>query len=108
MIEIHKKEQELIDEILENFDFKKCEMAMNCLNWTWRGNANSPTVQELRESAKQRIERAIIDFKEEKKWHYTQPYMTSSGGLCVHIWKNRYGKICDILLSFILTEWDTF
>jgi hypothetical protein len=108
MVEIHKKEYELIIEILENFDFDKCEKVMKHLNWTWWNNSNSPTVQELRESAKQRIEDSIINLKKEEKWHYSQPYMSSSGGVCAHVWKNRYGKICNIQLQFILTEWDTF
>ena len=108
MLQIHKKEQELIDEILEQFNFAKCKLVMDKLNWTWGFNNQVPSIQQLKESARDRIESAIEGLKSSKKWTHHQPYMSSSGGLCVHVWKNRYGQICDIKLEFVLTEWATF
>jgi hypothetical protein len=108
MIQLHKTEQELIDEILEEFDYAKCKLVMDHLNWTWGFNNQVPSIQQLKESARDRIESAIEGLKSSKKWTHHQPYMSSSGGLCVHVWKNRYGQICDIKLEFVLTEWATF
>jgi hypothetical protein len=108
MIQLHKTEQELIDEILEEFNFAKCKLVMDHLHWTWGFNRQVPIVQELKESARDRIESAIEGLKNSKKWSHHQPYMCSSGGLCAYVWKNRYGRICDIKLEFVLTEWSTF
>lgn len=108
MIQLTKQEQELIDEILNEFNFAKCKVVMDHLHWTWGFTGQVPTMQDLKESAKNRIENAIEGIKEDRKWSYHQPYMCSSGGLCAHVWKNRYGHICDIKLEFVLTEWATF
>ena len=108
MIQLHKTEQELIDEILKEFNFEKCKVVMDHLHWTWGFNNQVPSIQQLKESARDRIESAIEGLKGSKKWSYHQPYMCSSGGLCAHVWKNRYGRICDIKLEFVLTEWATF
>ena len=32
---LHKKEQEIIDDVLTEFDFEKCHRVMKFLNWTW-------------------------------------------------------------------------
>ena len=108
MIQLHKTEQELIDEILKEFNFEKCIVVMDHLNWTWGYINQVPSIQQLKESARDRIESAIEGLKSSKKWTHHQPYMSSSGGLCAHVWKNRYGRICDIKLEFVLTEWATF
>lgn len=108
MTRIKKSEQELIDSILENFNFKKCEKVMKYLNWTWVTDNKVPTIEQLKEAALDRINSAIEGLRNEKRWSYLEPYMCSSGGLCVYVWKDRYGNICDIKMEFVLTEWDTF
>ena len=35
MIIINRKEQELIDEVIENFNFKSCRKMMSLMNWEW-------------------------------------------------------------------------
>ena len=108
MIQLTKQEQELIDEILTEFNFAKCKVVMDHLHWTWGFTGRVPSIQELKTSAKNRIESAIEGLRESKNLSHHQPYMSSSGGLCAYVWKNRYGHICDIKLEFILTEWATF
>lgn len=108
MIQLHKTEQELIDEILEEFNFAKCKLVMDYLNWTWGFTNQVPNIQELKESARDRIESAIDGIKNSKTHSHRDAYISSSGGLKVSVWKNRYGRICDIQLEFILTDWATF
>lgn len=103
-----KVEQELVDEIIEQFNFEKCKLVMDHLNWTWRFNPQPPTIQELKQSARNRIEDAIEGLKSSKKHSYRDAYVCSSGGLKASVWKNRYGRICDIQLEFVLTDWATF
>lgn len=45
-----KKEQDQIDEIMDNFDFAKCERVMHYLPWMWRGH--QVTERELRSTAR--------------------------------------------------------
>jgi hypothetical protein len=106
MIPLTKIEEKLIVEILEQFDFEKCKIVMDHLNWTWGFTNQVPTLQVLKDSARNRITRAIEGIRSEEKWSHHHPYMCSSGGLCAYVWKNRYGRICDIKLEFILTEWN--
>lgn len=108
MIPLHKKEQDLIDEIIDNFDFKYVEKTMTYLNWGWGFENKIPTIEELMSSARQRIINAIEGIKTEKKWHHSHSYMCSSGGLKATVWKNRYNQICHIQLEFILTDWGTY
>ena len=105
MIQIHKKEYELIDEVIENFDFKKCHRVMKHLKWGWGFEEQVPTIDRLEESARKRIIGAIEGIKECKKHSHLESYFSSSGGLRATVWKNRYGQITNIQLDFILTEW---
>ena len=106
MIPLTKIEEKLIVRILEGFNFEKCKTVMDYLHWTWGFTNQVPTLQELKESARDRITSAIEGIRGEEKWSHHHPYMCYSGGLCVYVWKNRYGRICDIKLEFILTEWN--
>ena len=106
MIQIHKKEYELIDEVIENFDFNKCHRVMKYLKWTWAFDRDVPTIDRLRESARKRIESAIDGIKKSKKHSHLEGYFSLSVGLKATVWKNRYGQITNIQLDFILTEWN--
>jgi hypothetical protein len=106
MTQIHKKEYELIDEVIENFDFYRCHRVMKHLKWTWTFDGGVPTIDRLRESARKRIEGAIEGIKESKKHSHLEGYFSFSGGLKATVWKNRYGQITNIQLDFILTEWN--
>ena len=65
---INKKEQELVDEVMENFDFVRCHQTMRMLDWRWAiPNNQVPTIERLKTSAMNRIEGAIESAKESKK-----------------------------------------
>jgi hypothetical protein len=108
MITINKKEQELIDEVIENFDFYKCQLMMEYMGWRWmtHDGYRIPTKYDLIESAKDRIQSAIEGIKEAGRMGLNESYGSSSGGLKATVYKNRYHQITFIKLEFILTEWD--
>ena len=108
MTHLIKTEEELVEEIMENFNFAKCKLTMDYLNWTWGFTGLVPTVQDIKESAKERIYNAIDGIKKNKNHSYRDAYVCSSGGLKASVWKNRYGMICDVQLEFVLTDWATF
>ncbi len=101
------KEKNMINEILENFNFLKCYKVMNHLNWRW-GNEGVPTIDRIRESAVERMRSAMDMIKDkENKISSSDFSVVSSGGLQATAWKNRYGHIEGIRLEFVLTDWDS-
>jgi hypothetical protein len=103
----HLKEQRMIDEVIENFNFLRCYKVMNHLNWKW-GNEGIPTIDRLKESAVERIRSAMDNVKDkENKISSSDFSSVSSGGHKATAWKNRYGHIEGVRLEFVLTEWDS-
>jgi hypothetical protein len=98
-----KGEQKMVDEIIENFNFQRCYDVMKHLKWSW-GLTGVPSIEELKESAIERLERAIeyAKTKEVKDSCYV-----SSGGIKATAYKNRYGRIIALHLEFVLTEWNS-
>lgn len=100
-----ENENRMIDEIIENFDFEKCRIAMKVLGWTWGFHPLSPTIEMLKQAARERIKSVMKLAKEGKCPKST--YFCSSGGLKANAWVNRYGQIEGIRLEFVLTDWDS-
>lgn len=51
--------QELIDNILDEFDFESVHKAMVALNWTWSSTDGVPTIGELRRQARELLKELI-------------------------------------------------
>lgn len=101
----HEAEKYMMEEIIDNFDFEKCERVMGFLNWRWGLQQTPITIEMLKESALERMKDAVYYCKECKGGHHV-PYFVSSGGLKATAWKNKYGHIVSIHLEFVLTDWD--
>lgn len=90
-------------DIINHFDFLKVHLVMVGIGWTWYPNG-TPSVDELRFAARERIESVIknclLDAKPD------QEYISSSGGLKATAIKNDYGQITFLELEFVLTSWD--
>ena len=108
MITINTKEYQLVNKILESFDFGKCHITMTLLNWRWArvGGYRVPTVEELKETARGHLIHAMEGIKNEPKMGMDSPYIVSSGGLKASVFKNRHNHITFAKLEFILTDWD--
>ncbi len=102
---ILEQENKMIQDIIDNFDFRKCEIVMKELNWVWGFDRGVPTISMLEQSAVERLKSAMELAKEEKRPNTT--YFSSSGGLKANAWVNRYGHIEGVRLEFVLTEWDS-
>jgi hypothetical protein len=98
-------EDRMIKDILENFDFQKCRIAMISLGWKWGLEGISPTIEMLKNSAENRLRNAIENAKKDKCPKAT--YFSSSGGLKGNAWCNKYGHVEGIRLEFVLTDWDS-
>jgi hypothetical protein len=96
-------ESSLIEEIIDNFDFEKCQKVMEFLNWSWV-SVGTPNVENLKDSARNRL-RECIDACKSKNVKSDSGYSVSSGGLKATVSKNRYGHINWAELEFVLTDW---
>lgn len=99
-------EDKMIQDVLDNFNFQKCWVAMKALGWTWGFDSIQPSIEELRSSGEQRLRNAMKYCRESKGTH-NSPYWVSTGGLKATAWKNRYGHIEGVRLEFVLTDWDS-
>jgi hypothetical protein len=99
--------EKMIEDVLEHFDFDKCYLAMKALKWQWF-SVGIPSVEDLKYSARERLESAIKGATDKKDiLPLNSYYVSSSGGLKATAWRNRYGHLDAINLEFVLTEWDS-
>jgi hypothetical protein len=99
-------EQKMIDNVIDNFDFVRCQNAMRLLNWEWFGRG-IPTIPMLKDASTERLKSAMKGVKnKDNRLSINESYFSSSGGLKGTAWKNRYGHVAGIKLEFVLTEWD--
>ena len=77
-----KTKQELINEVLDNFDFEKVHKVMTFLEWKWFSYSEStievPSIAKLVRTAQQYLEMAYAGL--EKIEHNEHSYMVGSGG----------------------------
>lgn len=99
-----EKEMDMIENILDNFDFYKCWNVMTMLQWGWGFNSEVPTIEILRNAAIDRLKNAMSLAKAGNS--HMSSYWVSSGGLKATAWKNKYNHIEGIRLEFVLTDWD--
>ena len=100
----YEKHTRMISDILNHFNFERVYKTMKLLEWGWAGIGN-PTVDQLRNSARGRLDSAIKGCLENGLPDIE--YMVSSGGLKATAYKNDYGQITFLQLEFVLTSWES-
>ena len=107
MTKQEKKEEQMIGNIIENFNFSRCHSVMKSLNWGWGFNNKIPTIDELKISAKERCLSAIILSKKRTRGRSNEG-VVSSGGLKATAITNCYKHLIwvELELEFILCDWD--
>ena len=93
---------EIIDDIMDNFDFDKVHEAMSLLGWRWwireTDSLDIPDIPRLRNRARGLMKEAM---------NSTQPeYDIATGGFQVH--KETIEGEVFLSLSFVLTEWNNY
>ena len=103
------KKQNMINEIIANFDFERVKKTMEALNWEWAITKGIPNIEQLKENAIERLERAIelSTSPDNVKYHHHVGWISSSGGFKAVAWKNKKGKLKKLQLEFIVSDWDT-
>jgi len=103
--------KDMINEIMEEFDFGKVESVMFHLNWRWASEYNrTPNIDELRERAQELLESAaqsrLGDFIDE---HHEVGIISATGGFKATAWCNEAKtEITGLKLEFIIADWDSF
>lgn len=95
------KEQRLIDEVMDYFNFAKVAKVMQTLKWTWGmclDDDNIPIESTLRESARKGLRKTIHDSLGRKE------HQTGSGGFNYRVWREN-NIVTYITLSFVVEEW---
>jgi hypothetical protein len=103
--------EDMIDEIMEEFNFGKVESVMFHLNWRWASEyKRTPNIDELRERAQELLESAaqsrLYNFIEQ---HHELGVIHQTGGFKATAWCNEARtEITGLKLEFIVADWDTF
>jgi hypothetical protein len=103
--------QEMIYEIMDNFDFEKVSKAMELLNWKWSGILRGggadfvPTKVDLRKKARKFLFEVVnFDFKGSGG---EKVYSVSSGGLKAIAFYGDEDSEIGLELNFVLESWGT-
>ena len=98
--------EKMIGSIMDNFDFKEVQRAMDLLDWKWRGEY--VTVDMLKEEAERLLrgamESRLGSFRHES---YEVGIVNGTGGLEAKAWCDETKtKIVSLDLKFVLKQWD--
>jgi hypothetical protein len=102
-----KDVDDMIKEIIDEFDFGRVETVMDALDWEWRGE--TPTIDDLYEEAKRLLrgaaESRLGDFKDT---HHDVAIINSCGGFEAKAWCDESKtKITGLDLAFVVESWDS-
>ena len=98
--------EKMIESIMDNFDFKEVQRAMDLLDWKWRGEYVTMTM--LREQAEKLLRGAIGSrLGEFKNKSHKIGIVNGTGGLEAKAWCDETKtKIVALDLKFVLESWD--
>jgi hypothetical protein len=98
---------DMIKEIIDEFDFGRVETVMDALDWKWRGE--TPTIDDLYEEAERLLrgaaESRLGSFKDT---HHGVAIKNACGGFEARAFCNEdKTKITGLDLAFVVTSWDS-
>ena len=99
---------QMINDIMDNFEFDKVQTAMEALDWQWAGKG-VPLIKQLKETAvyllKGAAELRLGDYLES---HWEQGIINSTGGFQATAFCDATKtKIIALDLKFVLAGWDS-
>ena len=98
--------EKMIDSIMENFDFKEVQRAMDLLDWQWRGEyvTIEMLVKEAERLLRGAMESRLGSFRHES---HEVGIVNGTGGLEAKAWCDESKtKIVALDLKFVLESWD--
>jgi hypothetical protein len=98
--------EKMIQSIMENFDFKQTQRAMDLLDWKWRGEYVTKDMlkKEAERLLRGAIESRLGEFKSEP---HEVAIINGTGGFEAKAWCDESKtKIVGLQLDFILNSWE--
>ena len=93
-----KSKQEMIDDIMDNFDFSRVAKCMEALNWKWISVPEGiPEEYDIRKAARLLLKSVPETFRKDERYMGT-------GGLYVRSWYEST-ELVLIELTFVVAEW---
>jgi hypothetical protein len=100
-------QKEMVDNIMDNFDFERVHNTMHLLDWRW-AEIGVPSEEKIKREAWKHLDRAIEQvlspYNTESK---DVAYMSASGGLVARAWKTNKNNLSRLELDFVLTGWES-
>lgn len=96
----------MILEVLENFNFDKVKQTMECLDWTWRGSKECPTIEELKERAEDLLINVVSGIEKEEEMQPDVAYHCGTGGFEATAILGKDYKVGYVGLKFVVSNWD--
>ncbi len=102
-----KDVDDMIEDIMSEFEFDQVETVMDALGWRWRGEI--PSIEDLQETAERLLRGAaksrLGDFKDT---HHDVAIISATGGFEAKAFcDENKTKITGLQLDFIVTSWDS-
>ena len=95
-----KSKQDMIDNIMDNFDFSRVAKCMEGLEWKWHDVEGIPTEPDIRKSARKLLNTIRETYTEDR-------YSVSTGGFVIRAWYAPDShKLDAIELSFVVADCD--
>jgi len=97
---------QMIDNIIDEFDFNKVHITVDYLGWEWIGQ--HITIENLKSKARMLLKGAaesrLGEYRDE---HWELGIINGTGGFVATAWcDENKTKIIKLNLEFVLTEWD--
>jgi hypothetical protein len=90
-------EEQIIEDILDEFDFGKVKQTMEALQWVWHDAEHGiPTIGQMRKRARFLMKECMGH----------QEFVTSTGGF--YAFKRTYDEQPFYRLLFVVSEWDNY
>jgi hypothetical protein len=94
------KKEDLINEVMDEFDYDKVQRVMEFLNWDWASVNGVLSVGDLK-----RMSRILLISCINGAMAYKKDYSASTGGFKAEAtWDNERNKIYSLTLRFVLEE----
>ena len=95
---IVKSKQDMIDSIMDNFDFGRVAKTMEALEWKWISVPEGvPQEYDIRKAAR-KLMKSIPDV------FIKDTYCTGTGGMYAEAWYENTGLVL-MELTFVVSEW---
>lgn len=92
----------MIDDIMENYNFQKVQDVMIFLNWSWFGADESPSINELKDKAREHLTSAY-DLSEQ---HQDNVAIANGGFHALARYSYDELEVFSLELMFSVANWD--